>query len=361
MSQRNRFGVLLLIILAIAIIYYFATTRRDSGLVLVGTVDANQVMVSAKIQGRIEKLAVDEGTPVKEGDLIAQLDTAELEAQKNAAAATIRSLQSQVSGTRATEVVTRGSTTGDVQNAQAQLRAAQASLKEAQANLGQAEVDAKRTVTLANQGIASQQDKDRATFTLQAAQARVQTLQDQIHSAQAALASAEARTHQTHTAESNVASTRAQMNNAQAQLAETEARLAYTRVTAPVAGVVSVRAAREGEVVSPGQPIVTIMDLNDTWVRASIPETDAAKVRLGDVLQVRMPGGELIPGKLIFKSTEGDYATQRDVNRMKRDIKTVAIKLRIDNQGEKYATGMTAEVLVPSQPRASTTADKEAK
>ena len=359
MSQRNRFGVFLLIILAAAIAYYFASTRRDSGLVLVGTVDANQIIVSSKIQGRIEKLAVDEGTAVKQGDLVAQLDTAELDAQKRAAEATIRSLRSQVSGSRASELVTRGSTSSDVQNAQARLNAMRASLNEAQANLGQAEVDARRVVTLADQGIASQQDKDRATFALKAAQARVQALQDQVRSAQADLTAAEARTHQTHAAESTVASTQAQMASAQAQLAEIEARLAYTRVTAPISGVVSVRAAREGEVITPGQPIVTLVDLNDTWVRAAIPETAAARVRLGDTLQVRMPGGEVIPGKLIFKSTEGDYATQRDVSRMKRDIKTVAVKLRIDNQGMKYATGMTAEVLVPNSAGTPTAANKE--
>ena len=348
MTQRNRFGVLLLIILGAAIVYYFATTRRDSGLVLVGTVDANQVIVSSKIQGRIEKLAVDEGTPVKQGDLIAQLDTAELEAQKRAAEATIRSLRSQVSGSRATELMTRGSTSSDVQNAQAQLNATRASLNEAQANLGQQEADTKRTVSLADQGIASQQDKDRANFALAAARARVQTLRDQVHSAEAALAAAQARLHQTHTAESTVAATQAQMSNAQAQLAEIEARLNYTRVVAPISGIVSVRAARQGEVVNPGEPIVTIVDPNDTWVRAAVPETFEAQTKVGDTLQVRMPGGEIVPGKVIFKSTEGDFATQRDVNRMKRDIKTVALKLRIANPGMKYVTGMTAEVLLPS-------------
>ena len=348
MSQRNRFGMLLLIILAAAVAYYFATTRRDKGLVLVGTVDANQVIVSSKIQGRIEKLLVDEGTVVKVGDLIAQLDTVELEAQKRAAEATIRGLQSQVSGTRATELMTRGSTTSDVQNAGARLNAMRASLNEAQANLSQQEADSKRVISLAEQGITSQQDKDRATFALQAARARVQSLQDQVRSAQADVESAQARTHQTHTAESTVAATRAQANNAQAQLAEIEARLGYTQVVAPVAGVVSVRAARQGEVVNPGEPIVTIVDLTDTWVRAAIPETYEAQVKVGDTLKVRMPGGEVIPGKVIFKSAEGDYATQRDVSRMKRDIKTVGLKLRIDNPSMKYVTGMTAEVLLPA-------------
>ena len=79
-----------------------------------------------------------------------------------------------------------------------------------------------------------------------------------------------------------------------------------------------------------------------------MPETYADKIALGDTLQVRMPSGAEIPGKVIFKNTEGDFATQRDVSRSKRDIKTVALKLRIDNQGMKYATGMTAEVLVPA-------------
>jgi HlyD family secretion protein len=78
-----------------------------------------------------------------------------------------------------------------------------------------------------------------------------------------------------------------------------------------------------------------------------VPETYADKITLGETLQVRMPSGAVIPGKVIFKNTEGDFATQRDVSRQKRDIKTVALKLRIDNTGMKYATGMTAEVLVP--------------
>ncbi|MBZ5566907.1 MAG: efflux RND transporter periplasmic adaptor subunit [Acidobacteriia bacterium] len=346
--KGRRFGILLLIILAAAIGYYFLTANRNRGLVLIGTVDANQVIVSSKIQGRIEKLTVDEGTPVKEGDLVAVLDSAELEAQKRAAENVISGLRSQVTGTRATEMVTRGSTSSDVLNARARLQSVRSQLVMAEANLEQTSSDSQRTVSLADQGVASRQDRDRAVAALKAATANVQSLRDQVRAAEADLASAEARLHQTRAAESTVASTRAQVLNAQAQLAEAETRLGYTRIVAPITGVVSLRAARQGEVVNPGGPIITIMDLNDTWVRAAVPETYADRIALGDTLEVRMPGGTLIPGKVIFKSTEGDFATQRDVSRSKRDIKTVALKLRIDNQGMKYATGMTAEVLVPA-------------
>jgi HlyD family secretion protein len=345
--NRTRFGILLVVILALAAAYYFLSTERDQGLVLIGTVDANQVIVSAKIGGRIERLAVDEGTQVKEGDLIAEIDAEELTALKRAAEATLASFRSQVTGTRATEEATRGTTSSDVLTAQAQVQSARAQLTEAQANLRQQQLDTQRTVSLAQQGIASQQDRDRAVAAVDAAKARVQSLQDQVRAAESNAAAARARTNQAHTAESTVQATAAQMQAAQAQLAQAQTRLQYTKVTAPVSGVVSVRAARQGEVVNAGTPIVTIMDLNDTWVRAAIPETYADKLQLGDTLDVRMPNGSTVASKLIFKNTEGDFATQRDVSRQKRDIKTVALKIKIDNAGMKYATGMTAEVLVP--------------
>ncbi len=345
--NRKRFLVLLGIIFAGAVAWYLLSTERDQGLLLVGTVDANQVIVSSKIPGRIERLLVDEGTRVKAGDLVAVIDSADLGAEKNAALATLASLRSQVSGTRATESLTRGTTSSDVLNAQAQGAVARAQLLQAEANLKQQEEDTARSVALAAQGIVSTQTRDQAVAALAAARAGVRALQDQVRAADAALASAKARLEQTRTARSTVAATSAQMRAAQAQLAEAETRLGYTQITAPVSGVVAVRAARQGEVVNAGTPIVTIVDLKDTWVRAAIPETYADKVLLGDTLQVEMPDGSTIPGKLIFKSTEGDFATQRDVSRRKRDIKTVALKLKINNDREQYATGMTAEVLVP--------------
>jgi len=118
MSARNRFFILLGIIFVIAAIYYTLSTDHSKDLVLIGTVDSNQVIVSAQVEGRIQKLLVDEGTPVKAGDLIAVLDPSELQAQDAAAAATINSLQHKVSEMQSTEKSTSGSTSSDVANAQ---------------------------------------------------------------------------------------------------------------------------------------------------------------------------------------------------------------------------------------------------
>ena len=143
------------VILVIAATYYFVSTPRGNDLVLVGTVDANQIVVSPQIQGRILKLLVEEGTQVKQGDLIAELDPSELEAEERAAAAMIESMRSQVSANEYTRQSTKGSTSSDVANAQAKLAAARAQLAQAEATLTRVESDSRRTIGLADAGVAS--------------------------------------------------------------------------------------------------------------------------------------------------------------------------------------------------------------
>ena len=300
MNARNKFLILLGIILAITSVYYFLSTPRGSDLVLVGTVDANQIVVSPQIQGRISKLLVDEGTPVKQGDLIAVLDPSELEAEERAAAAMIASMRSQVSANEYTQKSTKGSTTSDVANAQAQLQSSRAQLAQAEATLTRVESDSRRTIGLAAAGVASEQERVQAETNLKAQQASVDSLKQQVRAAQATLDSAVARTNQATAAASTVASTRAQTENAVAQLKEAEVRLGYTKIYAPVTGTVLVRAAREGEVVNAGQAIVTLVDFTDTWVRAAIPETDADHIGYGDILKIRLAGRNGSAGKSVL-------------------------------------------------------------
>jgi HlyD family secretion protein len=354
LNARNKFLIILAVILVAATVYYLVSTPRSSDLILIGTVDSNQIIISPQISGRIAKLLVDEGTQVKQGDLIAILDPSELEAEARAAAAMIDSLRSQVSASQATSAATHGSTSSNVVNAQARLQAARAQLLQAEAMLQRTESDSRRMIELAKQGVASDQDRVQAESNLKAQSATVQSLKDQVSAADADLNAAVANTHQAHAAASTVQSTRGQLANAEAQLKEAEVRLGYTKIYAPLSGTISVRAAREGEVLTAGQPIVTLVDLGDTWVRAAIPETESDNIGLGDTLRIRLPGGTVTSGKVFFKAPEADFATQRDVSRRKRDIRTIVLKVRLENPKGAYVPGMTAEVLVsPDQLKTS--------
>jgi len=274
-----------------------APRRADgpSDLLLPSNIQAiEETAIYARTSGYVRERYVDIGDRVTAGRVLAQIDTPELD--------------QELSQARAALAQTR-----------AGLAQAQASFTQAQANLQHA----------------------RASL-------------DQVKATEADLSSAIARTHQASAAQSTVASTLADLANAEEQKKQAEVRLGYTKIYAPVTGTVSVRAAREGEVLNVGQPIVTIVDLTDTWVRAAIPETQADHIGLGDTLRVRLPGGTITSGKVFFKSAEADFATQRDVNRRKRDIKTIVLKVRLDNPKGAYVPGMTAEVLVsPDQLKAT--------
>jgi multidrug resistance efflux pump len=234
-----------------------------------------------------------------------------------------------------------------VANAQAQLRSAQAALVQAQAQYEHQNADTSRIVALAGQGIMSYQSRDEAATALHASQAAIDSAKANVAAAEASLKVALANTIQTLAAAKTVAATRGEMLNAQALMNEAQVQLGYSRVLSPISGKVNVRAARQGEVVEASTPIVTITDLTQTWVYAPLPETEADSVQLGDSLRVVMPSGATIYGKVIAKSAEADFATQRDVSRRKRDIKTIRLKLLIDNPGMRYVPGMLAEVYIP--------------
>jgi multidrug resistance efflux pump len=346
-NARNRVFLILGLLTVGSLIWYFATTRHSSDLQLIGTVDANEVVVSSKIPGRIQTLTVEEGQTVKAGQLIATIESNDLQAALSAAEATAASEQSKLKGAVETVQQNEGETGSAVQSAEAQVRAAQAQLAQAQANYDHQKADTTRTVALAQQGIMSEQARDEQATALNAAQAAVDAARDNLAAAQAQLK--QARAHELLTAVSarTVDQTRAEEANARALAQQARVEESYAQVIAPIDGMINVWAARQGEVVSAGAPIVTIMDLTQTWVYAPLPETQADAVEIGDSLRVVMPSGATIWGKVIAKSAEGDFATQRDVNSMKRDIKTVQLKLLIPNPDEKYVPGMTAEVYVP--------------
>jgi multidrug resistance efflux pump len=347
-NARNRVFLILGILFAGSLVWYLLTTHRSSDLELIGTVDANEVLVSSKIPGRIQTLTVDEGDTVKAGQLIAVIENEDLQAAQQAAAATAKSQQFKVGETVETEHQTRGETGSATLNAEAQLSAAKALLAQAQANYDHQKADTSRTVALTQQQIMSEQSKDDAVTSLQASKAAVDAARDTVTAAEASLRQARSHELLTNVAVRTVDETRDQAANARALEQEAEVQLGYSKVLAPVDGKVNVRAARQGEFVAAGAPIVTVMDLSQTWVYAPLPETQADSVKLGDSLRVVMPSGATVWGKVISKASEADFATQRDINGgLKRDIETVQIKLIIDNAGERFVPGMTADVYIP--------------
>jgi multidrug resistance efflux pump len=173
-------------------------------------------------------------------------------------------------------------------------------------------------------------------------------LRKQVEAQRAAVALARSTAEQIAVRRSQLLAGRHQLAAVEAQKARAQVRLGYTEIRAPIPGTVALRAARQGEVVNPGQAIVSIINPDDLWVRADVEETHIDSVRLGEQLPVRLPSGVERAGTVFFRGVDAGYATQRDVSRSKRDIKTFEIRLRVDNRDRRLWPGLTAFVTLPA-------------
>jgi len=283
----NRKIPILILILAIAAVgIYYAGIRQPREIVLTGIVTTDEVIVSAEIQGRLQQLLIKEGDPITRHQLLAVIQPQEQEADAAYYTSTEQQLAAQVT--------------------------------QAQADLENARLTFERDGPLYKQQAVSEQDYTQARTAYDAVKARVESLKRQTEAAAA-------------------------------QKDKSMVQLGYTQIFAPLDGIVDTRAALQGEVVNPGQPIVTLIDQDDLWVRADVEETYIDSIRLGDKLQVTLPSGDVREGTVFYRGADADYATQRDVSRSKRDIRTFEIRLRCDNSDRRLAVGMTAYVTLPLQ------------
>jgi HlyD family secretion protein len=334
----------------IGLVVYITTTPKGNDISLIGVVDGNTVIVSPQITGRMITLKVDEGSEVKQGELIAELDPKELQANLDAAKANVTSLENQVNEANHNYTWTNDQTGASIEQAGARVTSSKAQIEQAQVALARDKDDLARMQKLFEKGEISAQDRDHAEAAVKMSQANVDALEQSAMAEAAALNVAQANRKQVDVRKSEISTTLAQLEQARASEAQVATQLGYTKIYAPIDGIVSVRVAKQGEVVSPGSPIVVLVDENHLWVRADVEETYIESIQFGQRLRVRLPSGDVREGDVFFKGVEGDYATQRDVSRTKRDIKTFAIKVSLPNPEHRLFIGMTATVLLPPPP-----------
>src|SRR4029450_8197656 len=175
----------------------------------------------------------------------------------------------------------------------AQAEAALASTESQQAavnaELENARITLGRTQRMLKDGIGTAEQLDQASTAHEGAKARVASPARQMDAQKAAVALARASAEEVAIKRSQLSGQRQQQAAATAQRAKADVRLAYTEIRSPIDGIVDVRAAHQGEVVTPGQPVVTLINPDDLWVRANVEETYIDRVRVGDKLKVRIP------------------------------------------------------------------------
>jgi len=345
--MKKRLPIILVVLAAAGGLIYWACLRKPSAIVLTGIVTTDQVIVSSEISGRLQQMLAREGAEVTNGQLLAVIQPREWKADVAYYAGAESQSSAMVAQSAADLKFQEAQTTNEILQAEATLAATQAQVAQAEADLENADLVNKREEVLFQRGVDSRQTYDQARTTFQADRARVDSLKKQVKAAEAAVLLAKANSEQTVMRQAALQASTAMLEAAKAQTEKADARLGHTEILAPINGIVDTRAALQGEVVNPAQAIVTLINPDDLWVRVDVEESYIERIKLGDHLTVRLPSGATREGTVFFRGIDADYATQRDVSRTKRDIKTFQVRLRCDNHDRGLAVGMTAYVTLP--------------
>jgi HlyD family secretion protein len=292
-----------------------------------GNIEAHESLVSFKVQGRVIDLPVQEGQYVRRGEVLARLDDEDYRQQVSVDEATVRTREAEL------RLAEAGSRMQEIEAAKQMLVDAGADLE-----LKRAEFR-RRKALLAEQGVA-REDVESARTQLKRAQAtyeRVKQTHDQIVEG---------------TRREEIAVRQANLELAREHLEMSQVKLGYTVLTAPLSGVVLVRQAELGEVVSPGTPIVTIADVDHLWMRGYLNETDLGRVRWGQPATVRTDTypGKAYPGRISFISSQAEF-TPKSVETYKERVTLVyRIKIELENQNHELKPGMPADAALDLPP-----------
>jgi len=342
--KRKHFFVVVGLVIALAA---YLSLRRPRSLVLTGIVTTDTVLVSPEIQGRLQQLLVKEGDAVHAGQVLAVIQPAEWQADLSFSESSERQAAASLAQADANLKLGKALSEAQIQQAEASYAAAQAQVAAAESDLERTKLAFARAEELHRTGAESTELFDEARIGYANAQARVEAARKQAVAAQAAVEVAKASQNEVLARQAAQEGSSSALDAFKAQREKAKIHLDYTNVRAPIDGVVDVRAALQGEIVSPGQPIVTLVNPDNYWVRIDVEESYIDSVRLGDKLPLRLPSGATLEGTVSFRGVDAGYATQRDVSRTKRDIKTFEVRLRCDNHDRRLALGMTVYVTFP--------------
>jgi membrane fusion protein, multidrug efflux system len=290
-------------------------------------VDGHINAISTRISGHVVKLNVLDNQYVQAGMVLVEIDPADYQVARDRAQADFESAQATAAGAGVDVPIASVSTSSQVSStgadvagaragiaaAKQQLEAAKAQRDEAEANNVKAQNDLARYKQLIDKQEISQQQYDQAVAAaradaaaVDAARAMADAAESQVTQAQQRLLQAEANWRNSQTAPQQMQVTRSRAASAQADaqrkkadLDQAQLNLQYTKVVAPVAGVVSDRTVEVGQNVAPGQELMKIIPLNDVWITADFKETQLRNMKVGQRVTVEVDAnGRSYKGKV---------------------------------------------------------------
>lgn len=312
-------------------------------------VDGHLVPVSSRVYGTVERVLVEDNQPVKAGEALVQVDPRDIQARLDQAKAAESQARAQLEAAQAdlqrAEVSYQQASTADLETAKANLDARKASLEKAKTDQQRMKPLAERQEISALQYDAYRTQAEVAEGEWRAADQRLASLRREADMRKVGAGAARAR----------LASAQAALEQAKANREALDLQLSYTRINAAVDGVVTRKLVEVGQTIQPGQGLMTVVPLHQTWVTANFKETQLAKMRPGQEAEVKVDmNGVVLKGRVdsIAGSTGARMSLMPPENAVGNFVKVVQrvpVKISIEEaeaQKVLLRPGMNVEATV---------------
>jgi HlyD family secretion protein len=344
MKRRLIFGGVVILIVTFILLLFSKKGDQPGSIRTTGTVEGVEVNIAATISGRISKQCCNEGDAIKEGEIVVELESDNLRA----------SLEEALAGVEKAKA--------DVAVSESAISASKANITSAEAEIGDAEADVEKTRVQMEEA-KRHMDRLKALYeremiareSFEIAVTDYETTIANHKSSKAKLIAArsgrDAAVAQFRTAESQLSSAKANLEQSKAKLLYARAKLSEAIVKSPISGMVVFKALEKGEWASPGTTILTIVDLDDIYIKVDVEETMIDRIGLNGEAMIRTEGtpGRTLRGRIAEIGEYAGFATERDVTRGRQDIKTFKVKIVVDNSGGFLKPGMTVAVEIPKR------------
>jgi HlyD family secretion protein len=318
---------LILLLLVVALVRLWPRMFATAGpqpVAASGRIEAREVTLAAKgIQGRVARLFADEGQTVTKGQLLAELDAAQLDAQYDAARGAAGAFDAQIAQASLDVAYTARNSAAAIAAAEAAVSAADAHIARVQAVHANARATHTRMRALFRGGAVSQEDLDRAELALRTSEADVAAAEKERARADANLMLGRASADAIALKRQQLRSLQASRRAAEARVAEARSNLAERQVIAPVDGTIISRPVEVGDVVGAGTPIFQLVDLRRLYVKVYVPEPEIGKLRLGDPADVTV---DAFPGRR-FRARVSRVSTQAEFT--PKNVETAEERLKL--------------------------------
>lgn len=314
------FVILISFIAIIGIIGYFILSPSE--LILQGEVEATEVRVSGKVPGRVLKLLYKEGDKVNQGDTLVWIDAPEVLAKEDQATAAESAAQA------ISDKAKNGTRKETIQGAYEQYTRAKAASDYATKSYN-------RMKNLYSKGVIAAQKFDEVEAQYKAAIAQEKAAKSQYDMAMNGAQN-----------EDKLAAM-AQVNRAKGAVKEVNSYLKETRLVSPINGEISEVFPKVGELVGTGSPIMSIVDLNDIWVTFNVREELLSKIKMGDIIEGKVPalGDKKVKLKITYIKVLGSYATWKATKLTDEyDTKTFEVKAVPVEKISDFRPGMSVIV-----------------